>query len=89
MNKEETRKKLEEAGDAIVTYRGENSNKLKYNVVTLDFSTPYISAKRTHAKETSNTILAFAWDTDSYRLVRVDLITSIVPLAAVLRNKDV
>jgi hypothetical protein len=88
MNKEEARKKIEEAGDAIVTYRAENSNKLKYNVVTLNFS-GYIANKRTHAKEDDNTILTFSWDTDTFRLIRVDLITSIVPLAAVLKNAHV
>jgi hypothetical protein len=88
MNKEEARKKIEEAGDAIVTYKAENSSKLKYNVVTLNFS-GYVSAKKTHARETENTILTFAWDTDSYRLIRTDLVTSIVPLASVLRNNHV
>jgi hypothetical protein len=88
MKKEEARKKIEEAGDAIVTYKAENSNKLKYNVVTLNF-TGYVSKKRTHAREEDNTLLTFSWDTDTYRLIRVDLITSIVPLAAVLKNEDV
>lgn len=86
MTKEEIRQKLIEAGDAIVTYRGENSSKLKYNVVTLDFSTPYIKERRTHARESDNTILAFAWDTDAFRLVRTDLIVTIQPLANVLKN---
>lgn len=86
MNKEELRRKIEEAGDAIVTYKGQESNKLKYNVVTVDFSTPYIQEKRTHAQETENTVLTWAWDTDSYRLVRADLVTSVAPLASVLKN---
>lgn len=86
MNKEEARKKIDEAGDAIVTYRGENSGKQKYNVVTLDFSNEYIKQHKTHAQEGDNTILAWSWDTDSFRLVRTDLITSIVPLANVLKN---
>lgn len=89
MTKEEVRQKIEEAGDAIVTYKGEVSNKLKYNVVTLDFQNEYIRAKRTHAEEGPNTILAWAWDTDSFRLVRTDLVTSVVPLANVLKNKHV
>jgi len=86
MNKQEAKDKIRELGDAVVTYRAENSKKLKYNVVTLDF-VGYISSKRTHAVEEDNTILTFAWDTDSYRLLRTDLITSIVPLAALLRNQ--
>lgn len=88
MKKEEARKLIEEAGDAIVTYRAENSNKLKYNVVTLNFS-GYVTKKKTHAKEEDNTLLTFSWDTDTFRLIRVDLITSIVPLAAILKNHNV
>lgn len=88
MKKEEARKLIEEAGDAIVTYRAENSSKLKYNVVTLNFS-GYVAKKKTHAREEDNTLLTFSWDTDTYRLIRVDLITSIVPLAAVLKNHNV
>lgn len=88
MKKEEARKLIEEAGDAIITYRAENSSKLKYNVVTLNFS-GYVAKKKTHAREEDNTLLTFSWDTDTYRLIRVDLITSIVPLAAVLKNHNV
>lgn len=86
MTKDEVVLKLLEAGDAIVTYRSEESNKLKYNVVTLNFSTPHIRKKHTHAKEDDTTILTFAWDLDSYRLIKPKLITSIVPLGAILRN---
>ncbi len=86
MNKEDLRKKIEEAGDAIVTYKGQESNKLKYNVVTVDFSTEYIKSKRTHAQETDNTVLTWAWDTDSYRLLSAESVTSVVPLASVLKN---
>lgn len=75
-------------GDAIITYRSTNSKKLKYNVCTLDFSTPYIQGKKNRAKETDSNVLLFCWDTDSYRLLRPDNITSIVPLASVLRNGD-
>jgi hypothetical protein len=89
MKKEEVRRKLIDYGDAIVTYRSEKSKKLKYNVVTLNFSTPYITKKRTHAKEDENTILAFSWDVDAFRLIKTNLITSIVPLSSVLRNKHV
>ncbi len=86
MKKEEARKKIEEAGDAIVTYRGENSGKQKYNVVTLYFKTPYIRARKTHAVEDDTQLLVWSWDTDSFRLIKTDLITSIVPLASALKN---
>ena len=51
MKKEELKAKLEEAGDAVITYRSQNSRKLKYNVCTSDFSTEYIRQKRNRAKE--------------------------------------
>ena len=46
MKKEELADLVNEYGDAIITYRSENSGKLKYNVCTLDFSTPYIQKKK-------------------------------------------
>tara|TARA_A100001015_G_scaffold314000_1_gene422537 strand:- start:1495 stop:1758 length:264 start_codon:yes stop_codon:yes gene_type:complete len=87
VKKEELAKLVNEYGDAIITYRSEKSNKLKYNVCTLDFSTPYIKKKKSRAKETDRTLLLFCWDTDSYRLLKPKSITSVVPLASVLRNE--
>jgi hypothetical protein len=86
MKKEELKKRLDEAGDAIITYRSQNSRKLKYNVCTNDFSTDYIKQKRNRAKESNKTMLLFCWDTDSYRLLVPDNVTSIVPLNRVIKN---
>lgn len=86
MNKQQLRSLLIEYGDAIITYRSETSNKLKYNVCTLDFSTPYIQKKKNRAKEDESTLLTFCWDTDSYRLIKYSKVTSVVPLSSVLRN---
>lgn len=86
MKKEQLRELVEEFGDAIITYRSENSNKLKYNVCTLDFSTPYIKNKKNRAKEEENTILLFCWDTDSYRILKPKNVTSVVPLSSILQN---
>jgi len=86
MKKEEFKNKLDEAGDAIITYRSQNSRKLKYNVCTRDFSTKYIQEKRNRAKESNKTVLLFCWDTDSYRLLVPDNVTSIVPLNRVIKN---
>ena len=86
MKKEELAKLVTEYGDAIITYRSEKSKKLKYNVCTLDFSTRYIQQKKTRTKETSDTLLFFCWDTDSYRLLKPKSITTVVPLASVLKN---
>ena len=88
MKKEELAELENDYGDAIITYRSENSNKLKYNVCTLDFSTPYIQNKKNRAKESSETLLLFCWDTDSYRLLKPNNVTSVMPLSSVLQNED-
>ena len=88
MKKEELAELVNDYGDAILTYRSEKSNKLKYNVCTLDFSTPYIQNKKNRAKESSETLLLFCWDTDSYRLLKPNNVTSVVPLSSVLQNED-
>jgi len=86
MEKGEFKKRMEEAGDAVVTYRSQNSRKLKYNVCTIDFSTAYIKSKRNRAKEGQHTVLLFCWDTDSYRILVPRNVTSIIPLNRVIRN---
>ena len=87
MNKEALAKLVTEYGDAIITYRSENSKKLKYNVCTLDFSTPYIQNKKNRAKGSDGTLLLFCWDTDAYRLLKPENVTSVVPLSSVLQNR--
>lgn len=87
MDKEELRKLIEDAGDAIITYKSPNSKKVKYNVCTVDFTTPYIRDKSNRAKEDDDTLLMFCWDTDSFRLMKPDNVKSVVPLAAVLKNE--
>ena len=87
MKKEDLAKLVTDYGDAIITYRSENSKKLKYNVCTLDFSTPYIQTKKNRAKESDRTLLLFCWDTDSYRLLKPGNVTSVVPLSSVLQNE--
>ena len=87
MKKEDLAKLVTDYGDAIITYRSENSKKLKYNVCTLDFSTPYIQTKKNRANESDRTLLLFCWDTDSYRLLKPDNVTSVVPLSSVLKNE--
>ena len=86
MKKQELADLVKEYGDAVITYRSENSNKLKYNVCTLDFSTPYIKTKKNRAKEEDGTLLLFCWDTDSYRLIKPMSVTSVIPLASILKN---
>ena len=88
MEKEKFKDKVKQAGDAVITYRSTNSRNLKYNVCTLDFTTPYIQKKHNRAKETEDTVLLFCWDTDSYRLLRPANVTTIVPLNSILRNGE-
>ncbi len=87
VKKQELAQIVHEYGDAVITYRSAHSKKLKYNVCTLDFSTPYIQEKRNRAKETDETLLLFCWDTDSYRLLRPANVSSVVPLSSILRNE--
>lgn len=87
MEKEKFKDLVQEYGDAVITYRSTNSRKLKYNVCTLDFDNTYIQSKKNRAKETSQTVLLFCWDTDSYRLLRPTNVTHVVPLQSILRNK--
>jgi len=87
VKKEEFLRTVSDCGDAIITYRSTNSKKLKYNVCTLDFDNKYIQSKKNRAKETSDSVLLFCWDTDSYRLLQPKNVTSIQPLSSILRNR--
>jgi hypothetical protein len=89
VKKEELRALVTEYGDATITYRSQNSRKLKYNVCTLDFNTPHIREKKNRAKENKETLLFFCWDTDSYRLLMPASVTSVVPLSATLKNENI
>ena len=86
MKKQELAQLVHDYGDAIITYRSEHSRKLKYNVCTLNFSTPYIQKKKNRATETDDTLLFFCWDTDSYRLLKPGSVSSVVPLSSILKN---
>jgi hypothetical protein len=88
MNKDEAINLIKEYGDATITYRSQESKKLKYNVCTLDFSTDYIKDKSNRARETEDTVLLFCWDSDSFRLIRPSSITSIVPLSNSLKGRN-
>ena len=86
MKKDDFIKNVSNAGDAIITYRSQNSRRMKYNVCTMDFDNKHIQTKRNRAKPTNNQVLLFCWDCDSYRLLVPENVTSIVPLAAILKN---
>lgn len=86
MEKEKLRQLMQDAGDAVITYKSPNSKKVKYNVCTLDFTTPYVKNKSNRAKEDDESLLMFCWDTDSFRLMKPENVKSVVPLASILRN---
>jgi hypothetical protein len=86
VTKDSLRSKVLECGDAIITYRSENSQKQKYNILTLDFYNAYIQSKNNKSKEEANTLLMFCWDTDSFRLIKPASVISVVPLNVILRN---
>lgn len=87
MTKDELINAVREYGDAIITYRSVESKKLKYNVCTLDFDNSYIQSKSNRAREDDATALMFCWDCDSYRLLRPDTVTSVVPLSSALKER--
>ena len=89
MKKEELIALVKEYGDATIDYRSKVSKKLKYNVCTLDFDTPYIQNKKNRAKETEDTLLLYCWDTDSYRLISPSSVTKVWPLSATLKNESI
>jgi hypothetical protein len=87
MKKETLKQLMKEYGDATITYRSANSNKVKYNVCTTDFSTTYIKSKGVKAQETEDTVLMWCWDCDAFRLIKVDSIKSVIPLSSTLKNE--
>ena len=88
MRKDDFTDNVKKCGDAIITYRSQNSRRLKYNVCTMNFDNRYIQSKRNRARPNQHQVLLFCWDTDSYRLLIPENVTSIVPLQAILRNKN-
>jgi hypothetical protein len=88
MTKEELKALLLEYGDATITYRSANSNKLKYNVCTADFNNTYIQSKNNRSTETDDTVLLFCWDCDAFRLMKAENVKSVVPLSAILKNGE-
>lgn len=86
MTKDELRDLIHKHGEAIITYRSQESRKLKYNVCTLDFDNKYIQQKQNRAKESDDTLLCFCWDVDAYRLLRAVDVTSVVSLQNALKE---
>lgn len=88
MNKQQLIDLMHTHGDVIITYRSAESKKLKYNVCTLDTANDYIQSKQNRAKEGEDTVLMFCWDVDAYRLLNAESVTSVVPLASALKERE-
>jgi hypothetical protein len=86
LKKEELKALVLEHGDCIIDYRSAESQKLKYNVCTLDFTVPYIAAKQNRARETDDTLLMFCWDTDSFRLIKCNNVVKVEALSVALQR---
>lgn len=81
---------MREAGDAYVYFTSPISNKPKYHICTLELDTcQYIIDKlavKNMPEPRDGYIRAFCWDLDDFKNIDVSLVTSITPLATVLRN---
>ena len=51
MTKDDFKRKIDDAGDAVITYKSKNSRRSKYKMCTRDFTTPYIANKRNRARK--------------------------------------
>lgn len=88
MRKEQIRNSLISNGDSIVNYRSANSKKLKYIVCTVEFDNAYINLKA-KPEEQKDKILVFCWDSDNFKQLNTELVTSVEPLNNVLKEQNV
>jgi hypothetical protein len=87
MKKEQIRNIIIKNGESIVNFRSSNSKKLKYVVCTTDFDNPYIRSKKIPGEQ-SDKILVFCWDSDSFKQLNTELVTSVEPLDKVLKGHN-
>ena len=84
---------LSEHGDAAVDYIN-NAGKLRYAVVTVDFTTPYVLDKmqsklNEDMVDASGKLLVFSWDADKPIRLGHNQVRKIVPLSRILQNDGV
>jgi hypothetical protein len=80
--------KMHDAGDAYVYYTTPVSKKTKYHICTIDLnSAQYIKDKDNQLPQlaTQNSVRAFCWDLDTFKVLDVSLVTKVVPLNSVLK----
>ena len=46
MTKDDFKIRIDEAGDAVITYKSQKSRKQKYNICTRDFTTPIFRRRK-------------------------------------------
>lgn len=83
-------KQLEELGDAVVDYIN-GAGKLRYAVVTVDFSTPYVAEKMLSKVnediiDSQGRLMVFAWDADKPIRISPSQVKKILPLSSILQN---
>ncbi len=86
MRQEQIRNTIDKYGESIVNFRSIKSKKLKYVVCTRDFDNDYIDSKKIPAEQ-HNRVLVFCWDSDAFKQLNTELVTSVEPLNKVLKGK--
>lgn len=81
--------KMEQFGDAVITYKSRESNKTKYVVATSDLNNAYIQDKLKRLNMRAipqDTILVFCWDADAFKSIDPSIVVSLEPLSNILQN---
>jgi hypothetical protein len=91
MDKSDFISQMNKHADAYITYISPISKKEKFNVGTLNFSTPYIKSKppvriSKVSKPDEKRILVFCWDTDSFKQFDYKAVIKIEPLNQVMER---
>lgn len=91
MTKNKILKEVSKHGDAIVSYM-DNSGRILSGLMTVDFSTKYIKKKKKYffklITEATNTnkLLMFNWTRNNFIMLDPEKVSTITPLAQVLKN---
>ena len=86
MNKDTFQKRMQECGDAIITYVSPVSRKLKYNVATIDLDIPYIASRKGTQEVGKEKVLIWCWDTNSFKQLDPSAVTKIEPLSRMVNR---
>ena len=85
MKKDKFLQRMNDFGDAVVTYHSPVSRRLKYVVATADFSPDYINRRPLPKQRSrSGSVLMFCWDTDTFKYIDVNDVKKVEPLSKVV-----